>query len=58
MNISVAPNRKNSLFRTDMVSSEKYKSQADIDFERKEEETYQKLINEMNRQSDNNDYGV
>lgn len=41
-----------------MVSSEKYKSQADIDFERKEEETYQKLINEMNRQSDNNGYGV
>ena len=52
MNISVAPNRKNSLFRTDMVSSEKYKSQADIDFERKEEETYQKLINEKINQYD------
>lgn len=52
------PNKENSLFRTNVVSSEKFKSQADIDFERKENENYEKLINEMNRQSDNNGYGV
>lgn len=52
------PNRENSLFRTGMLTSEKYKCQADIDFEKKKEENYDKLIEEMRRQNDDNGYGV
>lgn len=52
------PNKEDSLFRTGLDTSEKFKSQADKNFEKKEYETYKKLIEEIERQNSESDYGV
>lgn len=45
------PNRYDSLFRTGMKTSEKFKSEAEEYFEKKRKETQKKLQEEVNRRT-------
>lgn len=56
--MGIVPNKKNSLFRTNLNTSNKFKSYAETEYEKRKKKEHQKILEEINRRNCENDYNV